>query len=71
MYVYINCLNISSVNSGKTDTRAGVKVEARAKNLELVELDALEALLPWAIALLGAKSLLGSLKKAKSCKKFL
>ncbi len=75
MYVYINNLNISSVDSRETRSRAraraGAGPKSGPKEPGVVELGLLRALLPCAIASLRVKSLPGSLGAAKPHRRFL
>lgn len=66
MYVYINCLNISSIDNrrvwagARAGTRVGVKAgaQARAKvgKPGVMEPGWLETLLPWPVTPLGVES---------------
>lgn len=75
MYVYINKLNISSVDSKETRSRAraraGTGPKSGPKKPGVVELGLLRALLPCAMAPLRVKSLSGLLGAAESHKRFL
>ena len=71
MYVYINCFNISLIDSkgGDAWVRAGIAPDLKSRNLKIVESGILEASLLYAGAFLRAKSLFGSLKIVKPYKK--
>lgn len=62
IYVYINCLNISLVNSRRAWVRARVGPKSGLKESKIVEPGLLGASLTCTIGLLRAKSLIGLLK---------
>ena len=57
------------IDYGGVDT--GARAGTGPKNLEIADLSVLEALLPWTVALLGAKSSFGSLETMRPHKEFL
>ncbi len=77
MYIYMNCLNISLVDSRGGRTRAGVGIGAGtglksgSKEPEVVEPDLLGVLSSCTILPLGVESLSSLLGATELCEKFL